>query len=87
MFTCVIPGVYQFSFHCMSFTDAGSVNLWRNKEMVLRSFKVYVGGLHLSSGDIVLRLQTGDKVWLEVTDGTNGLSTKSYFSGHLLFAV
>lgn len=87
LFTCVTPGVYQFSFLCTSFISAGSVDLWCNKKLVLRSFKVYLGGRHMSSGDMVLRLQTGDKVWLEATAGTTGLSTKSFFSGHLLFAL
>lgn len=87
LFTCVIPGVYQFSFLCTSFTGAGSVDLWRNKQLVLHGLKEYQGGHRLSSGDTVLRLEKGDKVWLEASDGTSGLSTKSFFSGHLLFAA
>lgn len=87
MFTCAIPGVYQFSFLCTSFTSAGSVNLWKNKVVVFRSFRVYQGGHHLSSGDTVLRLKTGDKVWLEATYGNTVMSTKSFFSGHMLYAL
>lgn len=41
----------------------------------------------MSSGDMVLKLEEGDTVWLEASDGTTGLSTKSFFSGHLLFPV
>ncbi|KAM9338666.1 protein HP-25 homolog 2-like [Symphorus nematophorus] len=87
MFTCVTPGVYEFSFLCTSFISAGSVDLWCNKQLVLRSFRVYQGGRHMSSGDTVLRLEAGDRVWLEAADGTNGLSTKSFFSGRLLYTV
>ncbi len=87
LFTCVIPGVYQFSFLCTSFISAGSVDLWRNNKVVLRGFKVFQGGQYLSSGDTVLQLEKGDKVWLDASEGTTGLSTKSFFSGHLLFAV
>lgn len=87
MFTCTIPGVYQFSFFCTSFGSAGSVDLWHNKQLVLRGFKVYQGGRHLSSGDMVMKLEMGDKVWLEATDGTAGLSAKSFFSGRMLYAV
>lgn len=87
MFTCAIPGVYQFSFLCTSYNGPESVNLWKNKVLVFRSFRVYQGGHHLSSGDTVLRLKTGDKVWLEVTNGNTVLSTKSFFSGHLLYTL
>nr|XP_046231743.1 eosinophil peroxidase isoform X1 [Scatophagus argus] len=87
LFTCVIPGVYQFSFLCSSLISARSVDLWRNKELVLRSGSVYQGGRHLSSGDTVLWLEAGDKVWLDAAGGTTGLSTESFFSGHLLFTV
>ncbi|XP_069016452.1 protein HP-25 homolog 1-like [Embiotoca jacksoni] len=87
LFTCVIPGLYQFSFLCSAFVDVGSAELLHNNELVQHSFKVSEGGRYLSSGDAVLRLQTGDKVWLEATDGITGLTTTSFFSGHLLFAV
>ncbi|XP_059213553.1 eosinophil peroxidase [Centropristis striata] len=86
-FTCAIPGVYQFSFLVTSFISAGNVDLICNNVVVLRSFKVYQGGHHLASGDTVVQLALGDRVWLEATDGSTGLSTKSYFSGHLLFVV
>lgn len=65
----------------------GDVDLKVNSKQVLRGFKVYQGGSHLSSGDTLLQLEAGDKVWLEASSGTIGLSTKSYFSGHLVFAA
>ncbi|KAG8010666.1 Eosinophil peroxidase, partial [Nibea albiflora] len=86
VFTCVIPGVYQFTFLCTSF-KVGRFELQCNEKTILRGFRVYFGGRHLASGDTVIRLDKGDKVWLEATDGTYGLSTQSYFSGHLLYTV
>lgn len=41
----------------------------------------------MSSGDMVLWLKTGDKVWLQAANGTTGMSTKSFFSGHMLYGV
>lgn len=86
MFTCAIPGVYQFSFLCTSFS-AGRVNLWKNKAVAFRSFRVYQGGHHLSSGDTVLRLKRGDKVWLEAANRNTVVSTRSFFSGHMLYTL
>ncbi|XP_042365182.1 eosinophil peroxidase isoform X1 [Plectropomus leopardus] len=87
IFKCVIPGVYEFSFLCMSFTSVRNVDLLVNSKPALHSFNVYQGGHHLSSGDIVLRLEEGDQVWLEANEGTIGLNTQSHFSGHLLYPV
>ncbi|TNN71319.1 Eosinophil peroxidase [Liparis tanakae] len=87
LFTCVTPGVYQFSFLIISIVRVGDVDLKVNSKQVLRAFKVYQAGSHLSSGDTLLQLEAGDKVWLEASSGTTGLSTRSYFSGHLVFAA
>lgn len=72
LFTCVIPGVYRFRFLCASSGGAGSVQPWRNKKLALRGFKVYQGGRYVSAGKMVLRLKTGDKVWVEATHGNTG---------------
>ncbi|XP_029300338.1 eosinophil peroxidase-like isoform X1 [Cottoperca gobio] len=86
LFTCVIPGVYQFSFLCKSFVSSEKVR--RNNKLVLRSLKVYQRGRHSSSaGKTVHRLEEGDRVWLEASGGTFGLSTDSFFLGRLLFSV
>lgn len=63
------------------------MDLWLNGKVVLQSFKIYQGGRHMSSGDMVLWLKTGDKVWLQAANGTTGMSTKSFFSGHMLYGV
>lgn len=87
MFTCVIPGIYQFSFLCITYNSAGSMDLLCNNKVVLHGYPVHQGGRRTASGDTMLRLEKGDRVWLEAKEGTKGLSTKSYFSGHLMFAV
>lgn len=86
-FTCVIPGVYQFSFLCPSPDAAADVQLKKNEQLVQRSINIYRGGHHLSTGDAVLWLKTGDQMWLEAANGTMGLSPKSFFSGRLVFPV
>ncbi|KAF7665360.1 hypothetical protein LDENG_00145290 [Lucifuga dentata] len=65
----------------------GSVDLWCKGQQVLHSFNMYQGGQYVSSGDTVLQLEAGDKVWLQVSTGTSSLSTNSIFTGYLLFAV
>ncbi|XP_056259507.1 eosinophil peroxidase isoform X1 [Seriola aureovittata] len=87
LFTCVIPGVYQFSFVCTTVNGGGSVDLWHNNKLAMYSVKVYQRGQRTSSGDTMLRLEKGDQVYLRASKGTYGLSTKSFFFGHLLFSV
>lgn len=84
LFTCVNLGLYKFHFSCPSYSWAGNVELWHNDKLVLRGYRVYQGRYFLSSGETVLQLQAGDKVWLEATGGNSGLSTKSFFSGRQL---
>ena len=74
---CVIPGVSNFSF-----CRGPSVELWRDQTLVL-----HISVSHfLSSGRAELRLKTHDKMWPEAADGSEDLSTKTFFSGHLLSA-
>lgn len=87
VFTCATPGFYQFSYHCTSFSTAGSVDLWRNGKLELQGFQSFQGGSHSFMGDLLLQLGQGDQVWLEATQGNKGLSSTSIFSGHLLFTI
>lgn len=86
LFTCSIPGVYQFSFLCISYVSHTSVSLWHNNKMVLQSFRAFVGR-YLLTGNIVLKLEAGDTVYLQSSRGSDGLSSKSFFTGHLLFTT
>lgn len=85
VFTCFVPGVYQFSFLCTSVNVGGEVNLLRNGVVELFGFSGYQGDLHIFSGEMVLLLEVGDRVWLEATEGITGLSPQSFFLGHLSF--
>ncbi|XP_062338520.1 eosinophil peroxidase-like [Osmerus eperlanus] len=87
VFTCAVPGVYQFSYHCTSFITAGSIDLWLNGALELQGFQIFQNGRHTSTGDMVLQLAQGDQLWLEASLGNNGLSSTSFFSGHLLFTI
>lgn len=87
MFTCQHPGVYHFSFNCVSFAELTSVYLRRNKQVVTKSFVAKQGNMFTSTGDTVLELEAGDKLWLEVSKGADSLSASSFFSGYLLFTV
>lgn len=86
LFTCIIPGVYQFSFLCISYISRTTVNLCHNDTVVLHSFKAFVGR-YLLTGNVVLKLETGDTVKLESSRGSAGLSSRSFFTGHLLFTT
>ncbi|KAM9858320.1 eosinophil peroxidase-like [Aulostomus maculatus] len=85
LFTCEIPGVYEFQFHCTIYEHAASVDLLRNGVLILHSFTTRQSGYITASGNTYIRLAKGDKVWLIANHGGNGLTRDSYFSGHLLF--
>ncbi|KAM7416724.1 hypothetical protein PAMA_018670 [Pampus argenteus] len=85
IFTCAQPGVYEFQFHCTIYQHSASVDLIRNGALVLHSFTTRQNGYISASGDIYIKLEKGDKVWLIANYGGNGLTKDSFFSGHLLF--
>ncbi|KAJ8385975.1 hypothetical protein AAFF_G00177960 [Aldrovandia affinis] len=85
MFTCVVPGVYQFDFHVTIYQNVGNIDLRRNGELVLHSFTTQQNGYVTASGGTILQLKKGDQVWLQANYGGNGVTQDSFFSGHLLF--
>ncbi|KAL7847981.1 hypothetical protein AOLI_G00226990 [Acnodon oligacanthus] len=85
-FTCSVPGVYEFVFFLTSSRSVGTVTLQRNRAVVLSSVASQQSPGRLTySGQTVLQLNTGDRIRLEASLGSNGLSTDSYFNGHLIF--
>ncbi|XP_078404680.1 eosinophil peroxidase-like [Cetorhinus maximus] len=84
VFTCKIPGVYTFSYHCAG-SSTLTVCLIKNGTTVITSDVYDRYGRGVFSGSTILQLNSGDRVWLEVRRGT--LNTFSYFLGHLLFTV
>ncbi|KAG7223962.1 hypothetical protein INR49_015219 [Caranx melampygus] len=84
-FTCVIPGVYEFRFICITFYSKGTVDMWLNNKLALSSVKVHKNNHSTSSGDTVLWLKEGDTVYLKASQRTISMSTRSFFSGRLLY--
>uniref|UniRef100_A0A8C7Z8F6 Eosinophil peroxidase n=1 Tax=Oryzias sinensis TaxID=183150 RepID=A0A8C7Z8F6_9TELE len=62
------------------------VDLLQNGKLILHSYTTQQNGYVSASGSTFIKLQRGDKVWLVANNGGNGLTSDSYFSGHLLFA-
>ncbi|XP_035021689.1 eosinophil peroxidase [Hippoglossus stenolepis] len=84
-FTCAQPGVYEFQFHCTIFQKAASVDLIHNGKLIVHSFTTRHSGYITASGNAYIKLQKGDKVCLLANHDGNGLTSDSFFSGHLLF--
>ncbi|XP_024410498.1 complement C1q subcomponent subunit C [Desmodus rotundus] len=86
-FTCKVPGLYYFVHHT-SQTANLCVLLYRNDVKVTTFCDHMSNSKQVSSGGVLLHLQVGDQVWLQVNDyngmvGTEG--SDSVFSGFLLF--
>uniref|UniRef100_A0A8C3X2I1 Complement C1q C chain n=1 Tax=Catagonus wagneri TaxID=51154 RepID=A0A8C3X2I1_9CETA len=86
-FTCKVPGLYYFAYHT-SHTANLCVLLFRSGVKVTTFCDHMSNSKQVSSGDVLLRLQEGEQVWLAVNDyngmvGTEG--SDSVFSGFLLF--
>ncbi|KAJ8357051.1 hypothetical protein SKAU_G00198450 [Synaphobranchus kaupii] len=91
-FLCAFPGVYFFTYHLTIYPRDTRVSLYRNDKAVMFTFDQFQeNNLDQASGSIILRLEAGDKVWLQVygeekhggiyADNTND----STFSGFLLY--
>ncbi|XP_020739580.2 LOW QUALITY PROTEIN: protein HP-25 homolog 1-like [Odocoileus virginianus] len=65
VFTCSIPGVYQFGFDIELFQSAVKVGLMLNGTQI-RDKQAEAGDSHeQASGSSILELEKGDRVWLE----------------------
>lgn len=84
-FICPEAGVYEFQFHCTIYNNAGNIDLLRNRELVLHSFTTKQNDLITARGNTFLKLEKGDQVYLRTNFAGNGLTSDSFFSGHLLF--
>ncbi|KAM6216465.1 protein HP-25 homolog 1-like [Rhynchocyon petersi] len=65
VFTCTVPGVYNFGFDITLFENAVKVGLIKNKIQVRDKEAEAKDSHEQVSGISILQLEKGDKVWLE----------------------
>ena len=88
IYTAPVNGTYVFSYNLQVFSRVLMVGLYHNFRPVVRSTEP--ANLGTASQQLILHLNTGDRVWLLVKDtDTNGMFTSSEcsstFSGFLLY--
>ncbi|XP_069766439.1 eosinophil peroxidase-like isoform X2 [Narcine bancroftii] len=86
IFTCQIPGVYQFSYNC-EVTSEVSVFLKKDGSTLITSNVFARAAKAILSGGTILQLAAGDRIWLENYPTKQGAIDSCYFQGHLLFGV
>ncbi|XP_051555660.1 adiponectin, C1Q and collagen domain containing, b [Myxocyprinus asiaticus] len=91
-FNCVLPGVYFFTYHLTVYTKDAKVSLYKNDKAIMFTYDQYQeNNVDQASGSVILRLQAGDEVWLQVYGDKEfgGIyadnSNDSTFSGFLLY--
>ncbi|XP_033006107.1 adiponectin [Lacerta agilis] len=66
-FRCVIPGVYYFAYHLTVYVADVKVSLFRKDKAVIITYDQYQkDNVDQASGSVLLHLETGDEVWLQV---------------------
>lgn len=83
-FICQISGVYFFGYNMEVYKNANVV-LMKNGQAVIGSYQLATNVYENMSGSTVVRLEKGDKVWLQARQQHNGVTHTSYFVGYLLF--
>nr|Q06577.1 RecName: Full=Hibernation-associated plasma protein HP-27; AltName: Full=Hibernator-specific blood complex 27 kDa subunit; Flags: Precursor [Tamias sibiricus]BAA02353.1 HP-27 [Tamias sibiricus] len=87
VFTCPVPGLYQFGFHIEAVQRAVKVSLMRNGTQVMEREAEAQDGYEHISGTAILQLGMEDRVWLEnklsQTDLERG-TVQAVFSGFLI---
>ncbi|XP_072525528.1 uncharacterized protein [Salminus brasiliensis] len=83
-----VNGTYVFSYHLVVFSKALKVGMFHNFQPVVKSTELI--NLGTASQEVVLHLNMGDEVWLQVKDvNSNGMyansESTSTFSGFLLY--
>ena len=88
VFTCTIPGVYRFGFDIELFQHAVKLGLMKNDTQILEKESKAKDNYRHLSGNVVLQLTLGDRVWLESkldTTETEKGPIQSMFFGYLLY--
>ena len=88
VFTCTIPGVYRFGFDIELFQHAVKLGLMKNDTQILEKESKAKDDYRHLSGNVVLQLTLGDRVWLESkldTTETEKGPIQSMFFAYLLY--
>ncbi|XP_004678643.1 PREDICTED: complement C1q subcomponent subunit C [Condylura cristata] len=86
-FTCKVPGLYYFVYY-VSLKANLCVQLYHKGIKITTFCDHLTNSKQVSSGGVLLQLQTGEEVWLTVNDYNGMVGTvgsDSVFSGFLLF--
>ncbi|KAJ1087975.1 hypothetical protein NDU88_001134 [Pleurodeles waltl] len=89
-FNCTIPGVYVFAFHVTVRGRPARISIVaESKKQVKNRETLYGQEIDQASSMIILKLNAGDQVWMEVARDWNGLYVSSeddsIFTGYLLY--
>lgn len=93
-FRCSTPGVYYFTYHLTVYVTDAKVSLYKKNKAILITYDQYQkDNVDQASGSVVLHLESGDEVWLQVYGGDDDDNTGVYadnvndstFTGFLLY--
>ncbi|XP_075426723.1 uncharacterized protein LOC142466011 isoform X1 [Ascaphus truei] len=89
-FNCTIPGTYVFAFHVTVRGRPARISMFAQNKKVFKSRETLYGQeIDQASAMVVLKLNAGDQVWLEVARDWNGIYVSneddSIFTGFLLY--
>uniref|UniRef100_A0A8C2NMZ7 C1q domain-containing protein n=1 Tax=Capra hircus TaxID=9925 RepID=A0A8C2NMZ7_CAPHI len=91
-FLCNIPGLYYFSYHITVYLKDVKVSLYKNDKALLFTHDQFQDqNVDQASGSVLLYLEKGDQVWLQVYEGENHNGVyadnvhDSTFTGFLLY--
>ncbi|XP_048070679.1 adiponectin isoform X2 [Ursus arctos] len=91
-FHCNIPGLYYFSYHITVYLKDVKVSLYKKDKAMLFTYDQYQEkNVDQASGSVLLHLEVGDQVWLQVYGDGNSYGLyadnvhDSTFTGFLLY--
>ncbi|XP_072445276.1 uncharacterized protein [Chiloscyllium punctatum] len=79
-----IAGIYRFHYILQVYSMNAYVVFKINDAVVWSTFQPFNSYYEVASGGLVVSLNHGDRVWLEVIDNCSGICKHSTFMGHLI---
>ncbi|XP_078278947.1 eosinophil peroxidase-like [Rhinoraja longicauda] len=74
IFLCRVPGVYRFTYIFQIYTMNAYVVFRVNGVTVWSTFQSFNSYYEVASASLIINLNHGDKVWLEIKDDCNGVN-------------